>query len=68
MLTESDLQAIARDLEACDIGMAMTKGKTRARYAAHAKACYAAIKADNKALGLDKISDADLLAELGIAV
>ena len=57
-------QAIARDLEICDIGLAMTKGKTRRKYAEHRKACMAQIAAWNRADGLDAISADDLLAEL----
>ena len=57
-------QKSSADLEACDLGMALTKGKTRRIYAQHRKACFAEIAAMNKADGLDDMSDDDLLAEL----
>lgn len=57
-------QAIARDLDLCDIGMALTKGRTRAKFARHRKVCMRAIKAANRAQGLDQLSDDQLLAEL----
>ena len=59
-------QKIAADLTACDIGMALTKGRTRKVYADHRKACFHEIKAMNRADGLVDMSDDDLLAELGI--
>ena len=57
-------QQIAADLNACDLGLALTKGKTRRIYAEHRKACFAAIKEMNKADGLDGMTDDELLAEL----
>ena len=57
-------QAIAHDLDLCDVGMALTKGARRRGYAAHRKTCFAAIREMNRAEGLDKISDDELLAEL----
>lgn len=57
-------QAIARDLDLCDLGEAFTRGKTRTQFRRHRKACMAAIKAANKADGLDDLSDDELLAEL----
>jgi hypothetical protein len=59
------LDTIARDLDACDLGLALTKGKLRKRYAAHKRACYAALDtvapldAETKAM-----SDDELLAAL----
>lgn len=57
-------QQIGKDLDLCDLGMAFTKGKLRARYVAHRKACMAAIREMNRADGLDKLTNAELLAEL----
>jgi len=39
----AQLSAIAADLGLCDIGLAVTRGKLRLRYASHRKACMAAI-------------------------
>lgn len=57
-------QAIAADLNACDLGLLMTKGKVRRQYVAHRKACIAAIKQMNQDDGLAGMSDAELLAAL----
>lgn len=57
-------QQIAADLNACDLGLALTKGKTRRVYAQHRKACFKAIADMNKADGMDGMSDDDILAEL----
>jgi hypothetical protein len=65
-LTDDELQAIAKDLELCAIGEALTKGKARSRFKAHRKACMAAIKADNEALGLPDMTDDELLAALSV--
>jgi len=59
-------QAIISDLDLCDRGIAMTRGKVRARYVAHRKACLAALHELNVADDMADISDADLLAELGV--
>ena len=63
-MKHTDFQYIARDLEFCELGLALTTGPVRRQYAKHRKACYAAIKAANKADGLDGMSDDELLAEL----
>lgn len=57
-------QAIGRDLAACDLGLALTKDKTRRVYAKQRKACFAGIRELNRAEGLDGMSDAELLAKL----
>jgi len=62
--TEATERAIIADLDACDLGLAMTRGKLRKRYAAHRKACFAALRELNKADGLDQLTTAELLAEL----
>lgn len=56
------LTAIATDLALCDLGLAMTRGKLRSRYAAHRRACLAAIEAIDPMPALE-LSDVDLLAE-----
>ena len=64
-ILRSDLEAaIGRDLQVCDVGLALTKGKTRRRYAQHRKACMQQIAAWNIQDGLDKMTDDELLAEL----
>ena len=57
-------KAIAADLDLCDLGLVLTKGKRRRRFAEHRRACFAAIKQMNAADGLDKLTDAEILAEL----
>lgn len=57
-------QALAHDLTACEIGMALTKGKLRKRYAAHRKACMAQIAEWNRQDGTDSMTDDELLAAL----
>ncbi len=63
-LTEAEFQAIGRDLELCDLGAALTKGKRRARFLAQREAIFAAIKAHNDAEGMPKMTDDELLAAL----
>ena len=57
-------QKIAADLTACDLGMALTKGKTRLVYVQHRAACFAEIKAMNERDGMADMNDDDLLADL----
>ena len=57
-------QAIARDLELCDIIAALGSRSAKAKARKHRKACMAQIKAWNKADGLDQISTEELMAEL----
>jgi hypothetical protein len=57
-------KAIAHDIQLCELGMALTKGKRRAAYVKHRKACMGAIREMNAADGLDKITDDELLAAL----
>jgi hypothetical protein len=63
-MTSATEKAIAHDLELCELGMALTKGKRRAAYVKHRKACMGAIREMNAADGLDKLTDDELLAEL----
>lgn len=57
-------QSIAHDLDLCEAGILLTKGATRRKYKAHRKACFDAIAEANRADGLDKLTDEQLLAEL----
>ena len=57
-------QAIAADLDLCDLGMAMTKGATRRKYVAHRTACMAQIRQWNVEDGLGEMTAAEILAEL----
>lgn len=59
-----DFNAIAKDLELRDLGLALTKGSARRKFVQHRKACFAALMAANKADGTDGMSDDDLLAAL----
>lgn len=61
---EATFQAIAADLELCEIGIALTKGATRRKYIAHRKACIEEIKRLNREDGLDEMSIEETLAEL----
>lgn len=63
-MTSATEQAIAHDLDLCELGMALTKGKRRSAYVNHRKACMAAIREMNVSDGLDKITADELLAEL----
>lgn len=64
MSHEATFQAMAADLALCDAGLLLTKGPTRRKYAHHRATIFAAIKAMNKADGLDTLTDDELLAEL----
>ena len=63
-LTDAHFDAIARDLDLCDLGAALTKGKRRQRFLDHRKACFDAIAAHNRAEGLPDMTDDELLAKL----
>lgn len=63
-MTNATEQAIAADLDLCDLGLALTKGKARRPFIQQRKACFAAIKAMNKADGLNKLTDDELLDAL----
>jgi hypothetical protein len=60
----TDFNAIAKDLDACDLMMAIGNAKSRKMAKAHRKACMTAIHAANVADGLAGMSDEELLAEL----
>ena len=66
MATQEQLNALALDLDACDLGIALTKGKLKARYIAHRKACVAELARLNKEDGLGDMTDDELLAALGV--
>lgn len=56
-------QAIAADLDMCDMGEVFTKGAMRARYRKHRKACFAEIAKMNREDGLN-LTDDELLTAL----
>lgn len=60
----TDFNAIAHDLNLCDIGIALTKGKVKAKYVKQRKACIDAIKEANKRDGLDEMTMDEIMAEL----
>ena len=60
----TDFSAIAHDLDLCDLGIVLTKGKRRKAFQQHRLACFKAIKEQNKADGLDSLSADELYAEL----
>jgi hypothetical protein len=64
-LRDDEFQKIAHDLDLCDIGAALTTGRRRSRFLAQRRACMDRVAELNRADGLDDISDADLIAELG---
>ena len=65
MQSEEMLRAIAKDLELCNLGLALTKGKLRKRYVVQRELCIEAIAELNRKDGLDDgMSDDDLLAAL----
>ena len=66
-MTDLDLDAIARDLDLCALGIAMTRGRLKARYVAQRAAILEAIHDANVADGLDILTDDQLLAELSEA-
>ena len=67
MATQEQLNALALDLDACDLGIALTKGKLKARYIAHRKACLDELARLNKEDGIDgDMTDDELLAALGV--
>lgn len=61
----TELSAIAQDLELCELGLATTTGALKRRYARHRKACLARIEeiapVDPE---IAELSDDELLAEL----
>ena len=63
-MTAKTEQAIGADLDLCDVGLALTKGQARRRFAKHRKVCFAAIREMNATDGLDKLTDDEILAEL----
>ena len=60
----NDEKAIGADLDLCDLGLALSKGNWRRQFGRHRKACFAAIREMNAADGLDKLTDAEILAAL----
>lgn len=63
-MTSNALNAIARDLEKCDLLEAFGSKKDKAKARKHRKICMKAIKEANIQDGLDKMTAEELLAEL----
>jgi len=63
MTRQAQEQAIAKDLELCDLIAAIGTRASKRKAAAHRKACMAQIKAWNVEDGLN-LSDDELMAEL----
>jgi hypothetical protein len=57
-------QAIAADLDLCDLGEALTTGRRRTQFRKHRKACFAAIHQMNIDDGFAALTDDEILAEL----
>jgi hypothetical protein len=57
-------QAIAKDLDLCDAGTALTTGPLRRKYVQHRRACFRALRQMNKDEGLNKLTDEQLLKSL----
>jgi hypothetical protein len=64
MADQETLDAIFADLDLCDLGMVLTTGKRRAKFAAHRAACFDALREMNKADGLDEMTIDEIFAEL----
>lgn len=60
----TDFNAIAKDLDTCDLMMAIGNAKSRKMANAHRKACMVAIHAENVADGSADMTDDELLAAL----
>ena len=61
----TDFQAIAKDLDQCDLIMAIGNRKSKAVARKHRNACFDAIHAANIADGSINMTDDELLAALG---
>ena len=59
-----DAEKIARDIELCELGIALTKGTMKARFVKHRKACMDRIREQNRIDGLDSLSPDDIAREL----
>lgn len=66
ILTDQERDALLRDMEKCELGVMLTRGKIKKQYADHLKVCKAALSAYLKATAdPSPLSDEELLAELG---
>lgn len=63
-MTANALNAIAKDLNACDLFELFGNKREKAKARKHRKICMNAIKEANIRDGLDKMTAAELLAEL----
>lgn len=57
-------EALAADLDLCDLGLALTKGATKRKFAKHRKACLAQISQWNREDGLEEMTLDEIMAEL----
>ena len=64
MTSEQKLGAIANDLNLCDVGIALTKGKLKAKYVKQRKICLDALSELNEKDGLNEMTIDEILAEL----
>jgi len=62
--TAEEWSARARDLERCEIGLALAPARDRPRFARHRRALMAVIRAANVAEDIASMDDDMLLAEL----
>lgn len=60
----TDFNAIASDLDLCDMVEAFGKGAAKRKARAHRKTCFKAIADQNRADGLADMSDDEILAAL----
>ena len=61
---QREFRALAIDLEICDLGEVLTKGKERKKFTQHRERCYAFIREANKRDGLDQMSVDEIEKEL----
>lgn len=65
MTRDEELQAIARDLARCDLGIAVTQGRLLAKYRRHKAACWRRL-AEIDPVAESDMTDDELLAALGL--
>ncbi len=67
MTRDETFEAIAADLDLCDIGMALTKGAARRKFVKHRKACIAEIARLNKEDGLADMTIDEIMKDMAEA-
>lgn len=63
-MTDQELSALCRDMDKCELGLMLTKGKTRKIYADHLAQCKAALKVELSKTECN-LTNEELLRELG---